>query len=220
MRAQSQSPIEVRCTGLRIGYIGRVCYNRANFRAGLHDRWAGDLVPSDTVTISLATRVVRGTTTVWNHFTGEVVGYGLFKSQAVTTAVDPIQCYLPLIYRNYCSGPLIDDFSTPASGWPIAETTYWSYGYIGGEYRFYAKQSAFGAVSRGDKTGRFIVEVDARQVSAVNGSFGLVFQVNDDWSDLYTFEIYPATQEWAIFRRLGNQSKADRCDRPFCSLSA
>jgi uncharacterized repeat protein (TIGR01451 family) len=167
--------------------------------------WTGDLVPSDTVTISLAARVAHGKTTVKNYFQGTVAGYGLFKSQTVTTTVDPILCYLPLIYRNYCSGPVIDDFSNPASGWPIAETAYWSYGYTGGEYRFYAKQSAFGAVSRGDKTGRFIVEVDARQVSAVSGSFGIVFQLNDDWSDLYTFEIFPATQQWAIFRRLGGQ---------------
>ncbi len=137
--------------------------------------WTGDLVPSDTVTVSLAAKVARGNINIQNQFSAEAVGYGLFKSRSVATQVEPIACFLPMIYRNYCAGPFLDNFSNPASGWPIAETTYWSYGYTGGEYRFYAKQSAFGAVSRGDKTGRFIVEVDARQASTVNGSFGLVF---------------------------------------------
>ena len=167
--------------------------------------WAGDLIPSDTVTISLSARVMRGNTSVLNRFTAQVIGYGFFQSHAAATQVKPIACYLPLIYRYYCGGPYIDNFSDPARGWPIAETTYWSYGYTSGEYRFYAKRSAFGAVSRGDKTGRFIVEVDARQVSAVNGSFGIVFQIADDWSELYTFEIYPAEQQWALFVFMNNQ---------------
>ncbi len=167
--------------------------------------WAGALVPSDTVTISLAARVARGNTTVLNRFIAEVAGYGMFRSLPAATAVDPFKRYLPLTYRNYCSGPVIDDFGNPSSGWPVAETASWSYGYTGGEYRFYAKRSAFGAVSRGDQTGRFIVEVGARQVSAVNGSFGIVFQINDDWSQLFTFEIYPATQQWALFEFSGNQ---------------
>jgi uncharacterized repeat protein (TIGR01451 family) len=167
--------------------------------------WTGTLVPSDTVTISLAAKTVLGNTTVQNRFSAEAIGYGTFTSPAVATQIAPIACYLPLLSRNYCGGPFTDNFSNPASGWPSADTTYWSYGYSTGEYRFYAKQSAFGAVTRGDRTGRFIVEVDARQVSTINGSFGIVFQLSDDWSSLYTFEIYPATQQWAIFQFIGNQ---------------
>ena len=174
------------------------------YQAGVIN-WAGDLVPSETVTISLAAKVTHANTRIQNYFTAEAVGTGLHKSPVAVTNIAPALCYLPLIQRNYCAGPALDDFSNPASGWPTADTTYWSYGYTGGEYRFYANRSAFGAVSRGDKTGRFIVEVDARQVSAVNGSFGLIFQLADDWSDLYTFEIFPAAQQWAIFRNVNGQ---------------
>lgn len=83
--------------------------------------------------------------------------------------------FLPICFHDYCTGPTVDDFSNPASGWPIAETSYWSYGYLNGEYRLYAKQGrAFGAVSRGDRsTGRFIMEVDARKASTANGSLGI-----------------------------------------------
>jgi uncharacterized repeat protein (TIGR01451 family) len=167
--------------------------------------WQDVITPNETATIRLTGKVNLADTSIFNHVIADAGAYGRYASPTVATTVDPTRCYLPLVYRNYCGGPFTDNFSNPASGWPIAETTYWSYGYTGGEYRFYAKRSAFGAVSRGDQTGRFIVEVDARQVSAVNGSLGIVFQVNDDWSHLFTFEIYPETQQWALFEFIGNQ---------------
>lgn len=45
------------------------------------------------------------------------------------------RAYLPNLTRNFCAGPIRDDFGNPASGWPVAETTYWSYSYLNGEYR-------------------------------------------------------------------------------------
>lgn len=167
--------------------------------------WQDVIVPSATVTISLAAKVNLANTSIYNHVVADAGMYGRYASPAVVTAVEPTRCYLPLLYHNYCKGPFSDDFSTSASGWPSTETSSWFYGYTNGEYQFYAKRSAFGAVTRGDRTGRFIVEVDARQASAVNGSLGLVFQISDDWSSLYTFEVYPATQQWAIFQFIGNQ---------------
>ena len=167
--------------------------------------WNGSLIPSATLSITLAVKAISGHAIVTNRFTTDVADFGLFRSPSATTEVGPFMCYLPAINRNYCTAPFIDNFSNPASGWPSAETATWSYGYTGGEYRLYAKQPATAVVTRGDKTGRLIVEVAARQVSTVNGSFGIVFQLDDNWSQFFTFEIYPATQEWALFEFIGNQ---------------
>ena len=167
--------------------------------------WTGTLVPSDTVTIKLAAKVVLVKTMVRNFLTIDTIDYGIFNSRAAVTQIGPLTCYLPLIYRNYCGGPFLDNFSNPASGWPSADTAYWVNGYLNGEYRLSAKRAAFGAVTRGDRSDNLIVEVDVRQSSAVNGSLGLMFYLNDDWSNFYTFEIYPATQEYAIFRYLNDQ---------------
>jgi len=35
---------------------------------------------------------------------------------------------------------------------------------------------------------------------SVNGSLGLVFGLTDDWSELYTFEVYPYAQGWVVWR--------------------
>jgi hypothetical protein len=108
--------------------------------------------------------------------------------------------WMPALTRNYCTGPSVDGFGNPASGWPIAETAYWSYSYLSGEYRMYAKASAFGAASRGERpTGQFSVEVDTRIVSSVDGSSGILFGLTDDWSEFYTFEVYPNLQIGAIW---------------------
>jgi hypothetical protein len=118
----------------------------------------------------------------------------------------PSYLYLPLILRSSCSGPMLDDFSNPASGWPSGDATYLTYGYTSGEYRMYAKGSAVSAVTRGDRQqGQLIVEVDARQTSTVNGSLGLAFGITDDWSELYIFQVYPATRQYYLYRRANNQ---------------
>jgi len=145
---------------------------------------------------------------VITHFLGKPWFWILDSNLNVVYQTPLHSVFLPSVYRNYCSSPILDDFSNPASGWPVAENAYWSYGYLNGEYRMYAKQAqTFSAVSRGDRqqSGSFIVEVDARQVSSVNGSLGIIFALTDDWSEFYTFEVYPATRQFAVFHFSGGQ---------------
>ena len=67
----------------------------------------------------------------------------------------------------------------------------------------YAKASAFAGVSRGDRlAGQYTVEIDARRASGVEGSLGILLGIADDWSEFYTFEVYPDLQVGAIFRNL------------------
>ena len=158
--------------------------------------WSDILTPSMNASISFQAQVVRANTTITNSFLVDEGSFGVYDGSMVSTDVAPIQSFLPFVSANYCTGPFIDNFSDPSSGWPIANTTYWSYGYLNGEYRFYAKASAFGAVTRGDM-GKPIVEFDARQVSTVNGSYGVAFYITQDWQEFFTVEIYPATQEYS-----------------------
>jgi hypothetical protein len=100
---------------------------------------------------------------------------------------------------------IVDDFSNSASGWPVQETNYWSYAYLNGEYRLYAKGEAIAAVSRGDHpAGQFSIEVDARRPSGVDGFFGLILGLTDDGSEFYTFEAYPGLHIGVIGHQLND----------------
>ena len=158
--------------------------------------WSDTLTPSAVASISFQARVVRASTTITNSFLADAGSLGVYDGPTVSTDVAPIHSFLPIVTANYCTRPLIDNFSDPASGWPIANTKYWTYGYLNGEYRFYAKAAAYGVVTRGE-VGDPVVEVDAHQVSTVNGSYGIAYYIYQDWSQFWTFEIYPATQQYA-----------------------
>lgn len=162
--------------------------------------WSGAIGPGATVNIGLQARVVRGSNLV-NEVLADTGTLGLYRA-VCRTLVEPARVFLPFTARNYCTGPIIDDFSDPASGWPVGSTSYWSFGYVNGEYRMYAKQdNVFGAVTRGDgPKGSLIFEVDVRRASAETGSMGIMYGLTPDWSQFYTFEIYPDTREYAVFR--------------------
>lgn len=175
------------------------------FAAGDVITWTHILAPGESAAFSFSARVKLAAATVRNSVQVDAGSAGLYRSPSAETYVSPVQSFIPAVSRNYCFGPSTDDFSNPGSGWPIRETTNWSYAYLNAEYRLYAKRPAFAAVTRGDAGTRFIAEVDVRQVSTVNGSFGIVFDIKPDWSGFYTFEVYPATQEYALFNYSGGQ---------------
>jgi uncharacterized repeat protein (TIGR01451 family) len=170
--------------------------------------WADTITPGGVVTLSLQARAVIGDRTIFNSAVATVGNTDIYRTTAVSTYIEPARCYFPLVSHDYCRS-IIDDFSNPASGWPIAETAYWSYNYFNGAYRLYSKQgSVFTAVNRGEQVRRFALEVDVSQASTVNGSLGILAWVADyKHSDMYTFEIYPATQEYAVFYYRGDLGK-------------
>jgi hypothetical protein len=108
--------------------------------------------------------------------------------------------YLPCIFKDFTLCPFyIDDFSDPASGWPIDEDNIAKYAYLNGEYQILVKPSGYVAYTYGDfiSSLTFRLEVDARPSSHVNGVVGLIFNrnangffaflVSEDW---YTLERY------------------------------
>lgn len=100
--------------------------------------------------------------------------------------------YLPIISAEYCFAGYYDDFSDPNSGWPELEDTDRLLEYKDEEYRILVKNTdIWGGASPGIQVSDYIVTVDVRNVSGVDGSYGIIFQLADDWSTFYTFEIFP-----------------------------
>lgn len=99
--------------------------------------------------------------------------------------------YLPVISNGHCFTPYADDFSDPGSGWPIANEADYQLEYINGEYRILVKNTErWGTASAGFKATDYLVTVDLHNNNEAYGSYGIVFQLADDWSTYYTFEIF------------------------------
>jgi hypothetical protein len=100
--------------------------------------------------------------------------------------------YLPYINSSTACTPLYtDDFSNSASGWPVGSSANVDYGYLSGEYRMYFKVTSVGFYVRpGFQADNFAASVVVRNVTNLDGSYGLMFGLSADWSEFYTYEIY------------------------------
>lgn len=109
---------------------------------------------------------------------------------ALRLEVPQSQIYLPLISAGTCTPGYEDDFSDPGSGWPIVEDADRLLEYNNGEYRILVKNTdRWGRASPGYKAIDYLISVDVRNANDVYGSYGIIFQLADDWSTYYTFEI-------------------------------
>ena len=108
---------------------------------------------------------------------------------------------LPVFTNKYCGAPSTDDFSNTNSGWPVGTFGTTTYRYIDGEYSIYqAEADRWSAVTAGHVwDSSELLEVEARIVDNRNGAYGIIYGLNDNWSDFYTFEIYPQYQVVAFF---------------------
>jgi hypothetical protein len=101
------------------------------------------------------------------------------------------QLYLPLNLKP-CPMLYADNFTDPASGWHVGDDGNFLYEYLAGEYRILVRPDRSGALTRpGFQGSEYVVSVDLRNSSGVNGSYGIAFGVNQDWSYFNTFELYP-----------------------------
>lgn len=107
---------------------------------------------------------------------------------------------LPIIMNDYCTSPIVDDFSDPASGWPVGSSGSITYQYLNGEYNiFHSDDNRWTAVTRGlvwDNSKQ--IELEGRLATDREGLWGLLYGLNNNWTDFYTFEILPNDQIWAI----------------------
>jgi hypothetical protein len=89
-----------------------------------------------------------------------------------------------------CPAYYIDNFSDPNSGWPIVEDSDVKLAYAGGEYQILVKKASSGmSVTPGAKAIDFTASVSARRISGSGGYYGILFGLNEDWSQYYEFDI-------------------------------
>ena len=134
--------------------------------------------------------------------------YALPRNQIAHHFSDRLQVLQPLDYAaavpvalaGFCGGPVFDDFSNPASGWPVADLGAVAYRYDRDQYSILQRETnRWSAVSRGD----LWIDGEAVQVRtwlpAKEGMSGLVFGLNGDWTHFYTFEVIPHLHAWVVF---------------------
>ncbi len=153
--------------------------------------WTGSVDSTSPTTISydalISEETPRGTT-ITN--TASINWNGTNLDRRSNFYLPFAHSYLPCISREYCPLGLHDDFSNPNSGWPIDEDNYVVFNYVDGEYRIVAKQAnMWAAVRKDSKSNNFQTGVDVRSVSSTYGTYGLMFNIAEDWSHFYSFEI-------------------------------
>jgi len=110
---------------------------------------------------------------------------GSFESQTVV-----VHAFLPMVLRSYCNPIYFDDFSDPASGWPIDDGSDVSHSYVSGEYQILVKSNYWwAAATAGARASNGYYAADVRNSTGTPGSYGLLFGLSDDWSRFYTFEV-------------------------------
>lgn len=109
--------------------------------------------------------------------------------------------YLATVMNDFCAAPFTDDFSSTFGNWPIIDTGDYSTSYWSGEYRLmHNTANRWIALTRGDYwENSDLLQVDGRIVSG-DGAWGLVFGLNDNWTNFYTFEIIPSSQTWVAYQ--------------------
>jgi hypothetical protein len=109
---------------------------------------------------------------------------------------------LPVIKVNpYCAPPVFDDFSNPNSGWPSGQSGTTTYGYQDNQYRIFHQYADqwLGVTAGHVWNDSDSLKVEGQVLDGRIGVWGVVFGLNNDWSDFYTFEIVPTHQRWYIW---------------------
>ena len=154
--------------------------------------WIGDLAVQEKASITYSTSVSNLAPLGYPITNTAVIqGGGLTYQRSQAVRVDYYKSFAPLISVP-CSPLSADDFSNPASGWPIADTGNARYEYLNGEYRLLVRSKNYGAgVRPGLQVSDYAVDVDVRNQNNVSGSYGIVIGLAQDWSTFYTVEVYP-----------------------------
>ena len=90
--------------------------------------------------------------------------------------------------QHPCAAYYTDNFSDPASGWPVGDDGNRTYAYPDGQYQILVKTPSAGWwATPGAKATDFTASVSAHRTSGALGVYGILFGINEDWSQLYEF---------------------------------
>jgi hypothetical protein len=129
------------------------------------------------------------------------IGYATAEICPVSTGPLTNTYYFPIIMKT-CPPYYTDNFSDPGSGWPVYDDSDVRLGYASGQYQIWLKRSSIGwSVTPGAKATDFTATVSARRTSGTYGEYGIVFGLNQDWSQRYLFVI--DDDSYSIWRYYG-----------------
>jgi hypothetical protein len=108
--------------------------------------------------------------------------------------------YFPLVDKDFC-GNIYDDFSNSTTGWPVGEDDDVRTEYLEGEYRIITKNDAYFYMFRspGCEHQYYQIEVDARWAGETGFAYGLVYGINEDWSEYNLIIINSDYQEFGYY---------------------
>ena len=115
--------------------------------------------------------------------------------------------YLPFMSRDYCTG-FSDDFSNPASGWDESESDHVLSEYTMGEFLVHTKKSGHLYLYRAPSCvlDNYTVELDVRWQEETGKAYGLIFDVQQNFSSYYLFIINADDQMYRLYRRTASES--------------
>ena len=131
---------------------------------------------------------------IWYSGLNSAGTYNIGYATAQVCSANPIPpgnnfVYFPIISKPpapTCAAYYTDNFSDPKSGWYTGEDSASKFAYINGEYQIWVKNSNEAqSVTPGAKATDFTASVSARRTSGTSGTYGLVFGINEGWSQFY-----------------------------------
>ncbi len=162
--------------------------------------WTGTVFSNTATVITFGTTVsnTAQNTVITNT---AVSNWGGFTVTSTVTFDTFYHAFLPIVARNYCPD-FFDNFSNPASGWPVGEDALVRYEYLNGEYRVLSKQAGYFFFFRSPSCSRenYIVEADARWVGTPGESYGLLFGITSDSSQLFIFDVNTDFRDYELLR--------------------
>jgi hypothetical protein len=137
---------------------------------------------------------------VWGSGPGDVFAVGSFGT-ILHHRGGPHRVFLPLAMENYCSD-FFDDFSNPASGWPVVDNDFVRARYLDGEYRVLSKRAGYIFFLRAPTCHRqhYVVQVDARWAGRPGASYGLIFGLTNGFDRFYLFDINTDVRAFRLLR--------------------
>ncbi|HSH01946.1 MAG TPA: right-handed parallel beta-helix repeat-containing protein [Anaerolineae bacterium] len=164
--------------------------------------WTTNIAPQQTISIGFQINVTHEDSPNLHYATVTTMPEDGFYT--INASIAPYQgaTYLPITYKQYCGSAFSDTFDNPNSGWPSGITqSGLRYGYTDpGHYQLYLPQeNQWFAVTRNDYwNSSEKVETTGHIGNNANGYYGLLFGLNNDWSDFYAFEVLPQYNRWAM----------------------
>jgi len=106
------------------------------------------------------------------------------------TGVRSVYSFLPSITRNYCGSKFEENFNVPNSEWPVYEDNDMLFDFVNGEYKIVAKNPDWWVAASPDyQAENFSAGVQVRNPGGKAGTYGIIFNLAEDWSHFYSLEI-------------------------------